>query len=114
MIENHVTRRYLFKLYPTVEQAINLHEQRKMMADLWNALKQRREDVYRRERRSLTYFDLTNEITTLRHECPEWADIPAITAHRVAKWLTDSYQAFFRRLKAGEEPGYPGWKRRER
>lgn len=106
-------RRYLFKLYPTPSQAAVLHQQRKMMADLWNALKQRREDVYRREGRSLTYFDLTNEITTLRHECPEWAIVPAVTAHRVAKWLTDSYAAFFRRLKKGEAPGYPRWQRRE-
>ncbi len=107
------TRRYLFKLYPTPAQASILHEQRKMMADLWNALKQRREDVYRREGKSLSFFDLTNEITTLRHECPEWAVVPAVTAHRVAKHLTESYQAFFRRLKAGEAPGYPRWRRRE-
>jgi putative transposase len=108
------TRRYVWKLYPASEQAAILHEQRKMMADLWNALKQRREDVYRREGRSLSYFDLTNEITTLRHECPEWAAIPSVTSHRVARWLTLSYEAFFRRVKAGETAGYPGWRRRER
>jgi len=28
-----------------------------MVVDLWNALLQRREDVYRRERRTLTFFD---------------------------------------------------------
>jgi putative transposase len=107
-------RRYLFKLYPTKAQAAKLDEQRKMMADLWNALKQRIEDTYRREARVLSYFDLTNEITGLRHECPEWAQIPAVSAHRVAKWLVDSYAAFFRRLKTGEAPGYPRWQRRER
>jgi len=106
-------RRYLFKLYPVPEQRDVLHRQRQMIADLWNALKQRREDVYRREGRGLTFFDLTNEITELRHECPEWATIPAITAHRVAKHLTDAYSAFFRRVKAGEAPGYPRWQRRE-
>ena len=107
-------RRYLFKLYPTPAQAALLDEQRKMMADLWNALKQRLEDVYRREGRMLSYFDLTNEITGLRHECAEWQIIPSVSAHRVAKWLIDSYRAFFRRVKAGEAPGYPGWRRRER
>lgn len=110
----NVTRRYQLKLYPTPEQAAVLHEQRKMMGDLWNALKQRCEDVYRREGRALRYFDLTSEITELRHECPEWAEIPAITAHRVAKWLVDSYQAFFRRLRSGEAPGYPAWRARSR
>lgn len=107
-------RRYLFKLYPTLAQAAILHEQRKMMVDLWNALKQRIEDTYRREGRMLSYYDLTNEITGLRQECPEWAEIPAGTAARVAKWLTDAYKAFFRRVKEHEAPGYPRWRRRER
>lgn len=39
-------RRYTFKLYPTTKQSAVLHEQRMMMANLWNALLQRREDVY--------------------------------------------------------------------
>jgi transposase len=107
-----ITRRYQFKLYPTAGQAAVLHEQRLMMADLWNALRQRIEDTYRRERHMLSFFDLTNEITELRHECPEWRKVPAITAHRVAKVLTESYAAFFRRLKVGEAPGYPGWRSR--
>lgn len=129
------TRRYQFKLYPSAEQAAIMHEQCGMMAELWNALKQRCEDVYRREgydRRqhnrlceiegkpedkkpsSLTYYDLTNEITGLRHACPEWALIPAVTAHRIAKCLIDAYGAFFRRLKAGErQAGYPKWRRRK-
>jgi putative transposase len=107
-------RRYVFKLYPRSDQAEALHCQRRMMADLWNALKQRQEDTYRREHRSLSFFDLTNEITELRHECPEWAEVPAVTAHRVAKHLTESYAAFFRRVKRGEAPGYPRWQRRDK
>ena len=117
-------RRYIFKLYPNAAQAATLHEHRKLMADLWNALKQRREDTYARHRAGgvthregkaiLSFFDLTNEITTLRHECPEWRAVPAVTAHRVAKWLCDAYEAFFRRLRNGEAPGYPSWRSRER
>jgi hypothetical protein len=43
-------RRYSFGLYPSSEQSAELHQQRMMMADLWNALLQRREDVWRRTR----------------------------------------------------------------
>lgn len=111
--DHRLLRRYKFRLFPTRAQAAILHDHRKMMVDLWNALKQRREDVYSREKRSLSFYDLTNEITELRHACEEWRDIPAITAHRVAKRLIDAYNAFFRRLKAGEAPGYPEWHRRE-
>lgn len=128
-----VIRRYQFALYPTVAQADLLHVHRRMMADLWNALKQRCEDVYRRscganvqdrrflanesvlpQKRSLTFFDLTNELTALRRECPEWQAIPAVTLHRVAKQLTDAFHAFFRRCRTGDAPGYPKWRSRER
>jgi putative transposase len=104
-------RRYTFKLYPTFEQAERLHEQRFMVADLWNALKERCEAVYSREHRQLSYRDMTGEIPAMRHECPEWRTLPAKTAELVAKRLELAYQAFFRRLEAGEgDAGYPRWK----
>lgn len=115
MMSELVTRRYRFKLHPSAAQAAIMREQLGMMVDLWNALKQRVEDTYSREKRMLSYYDLTNEITGLRHACPEWATIPAVTAHRVAKHLIEAYAAFFRRLKGGEKrAGYPKWMRRDR
>jgi putative transposase len=116
-----VVRRYAFALYPTVAQSELLHEHRRMMADLWNAFKQRYEDVHRRnsqkakeDRRSLTFFDLTLEITELRRQCPEWRAMPAVTLHRVAKQLIDAFQAFFRRCRSGGAPGYPRWRVRDK
>jgi putative transposase len=74
---------------------------------------QRCEDVYRRERKTLSYFTLSAEITELRHECPEWQLIPVGSARRVAKSLTLAFQAFFRRISAGEaQAGYPRYRRR--
>lgn len=116
-----IVRRYQFALYPTPTQAQMLHDHRRMMADLWNALKQRCEDTHRRnsqkakeDRHSLTFFDLTNELTDLRRECPEWQALTSVTLHRVAKQLTDAFQAFFRRCRSGEAPGYPKWRSRAR
>jgi putative transposase len=134
-----VTRRYVWKLYPTAEQQSILHAQRMMMADLWNALKQRHEDIWRRTRGqhgvvhsetwttqryrhgevasksgAYTAYDMQNEITYLLNVLPEWRAIPAITCHRVAKLLDLAFAAFFRRCKGGEAPGYPKWQRRDR
>lgn len=105
-------RRYTFKLYPTEVQTAQLHEQRRMCAAVWNAMLQRREDVYRRERRSLSMFDLGYEITDLHRECPEWRALSTWTARQISASLTRAFDAFFRRLKAGEdEAGYPRYKR---
>ena len=50
-------RRYEFKLYPTKDQQANLHHQRKMIADLWNALLQRFEDISRRTVQRQNWID---------------------------------------------------------
>lgn len=114
MNDSSVMRRYTFKLYPNAAQTAALDEQAKMMVDLWNALLQRREDVYRRERRTLTFFDMTAEITQLRQACPEWAALSVWSAHRVAESLDNAFKAFFRRAKAGagRQSGYPRFRRR--
>jgi hypothetical protein len=113
--ESAIIRRYQFKLYPSKAQSDAMHEQCRMMVDLWNALLQRREDVYRREKRTLTFYDMTNEITGLRRECEEWRELSVWSAHRVAYSLDLSFKAFFRRIKAGENrAGYPRYRPRAR
>jgi len=120
-----VHRRYTWKLYPTVEQATALHEQRMMIVDLWNALLQRHEDIWRRTRgqkgvvhsearSSYTFFDMTAEITDLRRECAEWAALSVWSAHGAAEALDNAFKAFFRRAKAGAgaQSGYPRYRRR--
>ena len=134
-----VTRRYVWKLYPSPEQQSILHAQRMMMADLWNALKQRHEDIWRRTRGQrgvvhsetwttqryrhgeiaiksgpYTAYDMQNEITYLLNTLPEWRVIPAMTCHRIAKLLDLAFAAFFRRCKGGEDPGYPKWQHRDK
>lgn len=112
---NGFQRRYTFKLYPSKAQANEMIRQCHMVGDLWNALLQRQEDTYRRwnqchdGKKRLSFFDMTGEITQLRHECPEWSALSVWTAHRVARALEDAFQAFFKRAKsgAGASSGYP-------
>src|SRR5262245_52003408 len=99
-----VQRRYTWKLYPTPQQTVALHEQRMLMVDLWNALLQRHEDIWRRTRgqkgvvhcearSSYTFFDMTSEITELRRECPEWAALSVWSAHGTAEALDNAFKA---------------------
>lgn len=108
-------RRYTFKLYPSRDQSEEMDRQCHMIGDLWNALLQRQDDTYRRwlqrreGRKRLTFFDMTAEITQMRHACPEWADLSVWTAHRVANAVDEAFKAFFRRAKngSGASSGYP-------
>lgn len=70
-------------------------------------------------------FDLGNWISAPAHravmleghllrDCPEWRALSTWTPRRVASNLCAAFAAFFRRIKADEEPGYPRHKSRSR
>lgn len=71
-------RRYLFRLYPTPAQADTLHQQCRMVADLWNALLQRYEDIKRRTEQRQVWFDAAGK----RHQ--------GLTSHS-ATWVSVRY-----------------------
>lgn len=129
-----VQRRYEWRLYLTLVQMAILREQAGMCADLWNALLSICEERYRRARCGRTWhcaecarlnklcdqhklpseFDMGYWISEMLAECPEWRELSTWTPRRVATALSAAWQAFFRRLKAGEEAGYPRYKSRRR
>jgi putative transposase len=47
------------------------------------------------------------ELKTLRSELPEYADIHSHVLQDVLARLEKTYQAFFRRVQHGEQPGFP-------
>lgn len=113
-------RRYTFKLYPTMAQAEALDAQRRMAAELWNALLAQREQQMAHERirkpmgerRYLTYLgNQSAEIKHLRAACPEW-QVPACTMlHKVAENLDDAVKAYWRRRREGRRHFEAGWPR---
>jgi len=136
-------RRYVWRLYLTKEQVEMLREQAGMCADLWNALLEICEERYRRavqrngasvsfhcaacsalskpgkirlcdDHRHPTEFDMGYWITAMLAECPEWRAMSTWTPRRVATSLSAAWAAFFRRVKAGENAGYPRYKSRRR
>jgi transposase len=71
-------RRYNFALYPTPEQDAVLHRHRQMVAQLWNALLQRFEDISRRTVQRTVWFDADGK----RHV--------GITVHST-EWISERY-----------------------
>lgn len=112
---NLIIRRYTFKMYPNAAQIKELHKQRWMMTDLWNAALQMKEDYYYRERKTLSGFVIAKQVKDLRREFPEWGKINSATPTCVIQNLEKAFAAFFRRLKAGQtgdEAGYPKYRER--
>lgn len=92
-----ISRRYTFKLMNLSDsQNEELHRQRKMYGELWNALLQQREEAYRRQGKTLSHFDQSKEITILRREMPEWSALSSGCAPRVAQSLDEAFKRFFK------------------
>ena len=70
-----------------------------------------RREAYRRQGKSVTLYDQIKELTQVRKDDPEGLGKLIIGAARGALYRLDrAFNAFFRRIKAAEKPGFPRFK----
>lgn len=107
-------RTYRYRLSPNRKQKEVLGQWLERCRTLYNVALEQRREWYRMARKSLGYNQQTKELTELRKEDPSWEAVPVVVARSALKTLDRAYQAFFRRVKKGETPGYPRFKGRGR
>jgi putative transposase len=115
-MEQHTVRKtYTDKLLPTPAQAQALETVLSRCRVLYNtALEQRRTWWGRGQGISATYDQQKAELPDLKVAFPEYAAINAQVLQDVLLRVERTYQACFRRVKAGETPGYPRYQGRNR
>ncbi|WP_326783844.1 RNA-guided endonuclease InsQ/TnpB family protein [Streptomyces sp. NBC_00151] len=102
-------RAYKFLLRPTVRQAQALAEMLRDHCSLYNAALQERRDAYQHVSKSTVQYGM---------QSAQLKDVRAFDPERQGRWsfssqqatlrrLDRAMQAFFRRVKSGETPGYP-------
>ncbi|WP_395362966.1 RNA-guided endonuclease InsQ/TnpB family protein [Streptomyces sp. YH02] len=102
-------RAYKFLMRPTVGQSIALGEMLRDHCSLYNGALQERRDAYRHvSRTSVRYGQQSAQLKEIRAfdaECQgRWS---FSSQQATVRRLDKAFQAFFRRIKAGETPGYP-------
>lgn len=105
-------RAYRFLLRPTSRQAVALAG---MLADhraLYSAALQERRDGWRMRGVSVRYGDQSGQLKSIRAELPEQARWSFSSQQATLRRLDRAFQAFFRRVRAGQKPGYPRFKGR--
>ncbi len=102
-------RTYRYRLHPTQRQRIELERQLNLQRELYNAALEERIGAWRRGH-SVTYVDQTKELKELRDVRPEVLAAGVTLCRGTLKRLDRAYAGFFRRLKAGETPGFPRFK----
>jgi putative transposase len=81
---------------------------------LYSTALEQRISAYRRCGVTLTCYQQQAELKDLRADLPEYAAIHSHVLQDVLARLDKTYQAFFRRVKAGQAPGVPHFQGRNR
>ncbi len=103
-------RTYKFLLKPTTKQVAMLERLLVRQRELYNAALEERRGAWRMERRSVSYVDQCRTLTELRSVRPDILAFGVTVARGTLKRLDRSFQAFYRRCREGEDPGYPRFK----
>jgi putative transposase len=108
MEQQSVHKTYKYRLEPTPEQEQALETVLHRCRTLYNtALEQRKTWWERGQGIGASYYQQATELPNLKIACPEYAEVNAQVLQETLRRLDKAFQAFFRRVKAGETPGYP-------
>ncbi|MFN8371780.1 MAG: transposase [Anaerolineae bacterium] len=111
---NTSVRVFKYRLYPSKRQEKNLLRVLDCACNLYNMALAERKDAYELGGRNVTLADTEQLAKRYRATFPYAQQMFSQTAQSVVKQVDLAYQSFFRRLKSGENPGYPRFKSRNR
>jgi len=103
-------RKVTFKLYPTKQEAERLTCWLSLHCELYNAALQERIEAYRKNGTTISYYDQQNALPQIKADRPEFIELGSHALQQTLRRLDLAFQAFFRRVKAGEKPGFPRFK----
>jgi putative transposase len=98
---------FKYRLYPTKQQQRLLDGQLEECRWLYNRLLAERRDAWEQRQESLRYYDQAMSLPGLKAERLTLAGVHSQVLQNVAVRIDLAFKAFFRRVKAGEAPGYP-------
>jgi len=98
---------FQYRLYPTPAQATALHHALDECRWLYNRLLDERKLAWDETATNVTLYDQINRTVALKAERATLADVHSQVLQNVATRIDLAFAAFFRRVKAGEKPGYP-------
>jgi putative transposase len=108
-------RTYKYLLRPTTEQEESLDYLLWQSRRLYNTALEQRINVYKETGKGINYQAQWAHFRDMRHSEPDtFGKLNATSIQQLLRRLDKAFSAFFRRLKAGEIPGFPRFKGRNR
>ncbi len=103
---------FQYRLYPTPAQATAMQHTLDECRWLYNLLLEERTVAWNDAEATVTLYDQINRLVALKAERVTLAAVHSQVLQNVAVRIDLAFKAFFRRIKAGEKPGFPrfrGW-----
>jgi putative transposase len=107
-------RKVTYKLYPNATQAAELDRWVRLHCELYNAALEERIGAYRKAGISVSYYDQQNALPAIKQDRPELVALGSHALQETLRRLDRAFAAFFRRVKAGQAPGFPRFKSHRR
>jgi putative transposase len=105
-----MNKTFKYRLYPTKKQQQILNEWLALCCEVYNAVLDERKSAYRMAGKSLSYSHQCAELPDCKKVRPELAEVNSQVLQNVVKRVDLAFEAFFRRVKEGQTPGYPRFK----
>jgi putative transposase len=114
-MEQQSTRKtYQYKLKPTSQQERVLERTLMLCRHVYNAAIGERREAWRMRGVTVTYYQQKAELPGIKEAIPEYGEVNGQVLQDVMLRVDRSFEAFFRRIREGQTPGYPRFLGRER
>jgi putative transposase len=114
MEQRTVRKTFKYKLKPTRPQERDLKHVLTLCRHVYNAAIGERREAWQKCGVSVTYYEQKAELPGIKETMPEYGEVNAQVLQDVVLRVDRAFQAFFRRLREGQTPGYPRFHGRDR
>ncbi len=98
---------FKYRVYPNKQQQRLLEQQLEECRWLYNELLAARRDAWEQRQESLRLYDQQARLPAIKAARPSLVAVQSQVLQNVAVRIDLAFQAFFRRVRSGETPGYP-------
>src|SRR6476646_9213648 len=114
MEQQSIHKTYQYKLKPTPAQERMFGRTLMLCCHVYNAAVGERREAWWMRGVSITYYQQKAELPGIKEAMPEYAEVHSQVLQDVVLRVDRAFQAFFRRLREGQTPGYPRFHGRDR
>lgn len=107
-------RNFQYRIYPTGKQTRQMQFVLDTCRHVYNYFLEQKITAYKTEKKSISCFTQIKEIPQLAIKDEGLKEVYSQVLQDVPRRLDKAFQAFFRRVKTGDTPGFPRFKNRDR